>query len=30
MTQQQQQQQEFFNAGQVTYDMQTGQHMYQM
>ena len=30
MTQQQQQQQEFFNAGQVTYDTQTGQHMYQM
>ena len=30
MTQQQQQQQEFVNAGQVTYDTQTGQHMYQM
>ena len=28
--QQQQQQQDFLNAGQVTYDTQTGQHMYQM
>ena len=28
--QQPQQQQDFFNTGQVTYDTQTGQHMYQM